>query len=587
MCAYSVFNTFPVYPLSAKPLILLAFCRYRYHTSLFERPAFQRLFRELEQGTINCVLVKDLSRFGRNYIEVGRYLERIFPVMRVRLIAVTDNYDSQSAWKTSDSIMVPMRNLLNDAYCRDISVKIKSQLVVKRKRGDFVGSFATYGYRKDPTNHSKLIVDELAAENVQSIFRWKISGMSNQGIANRLNAKKVPSPAARKLQSGAKLSLHFRKSDEPPWSAKAVDRILHNEVYIGKLVQGKTRRLDYRSKKKLNVPMRDWTIVDNENQIPTPAAYHVAENHVYSEQKAWDLQRSHWTSGTVYHILKNEKYKGTYVGAKFIMPVPCKHRVLRAPLEQQVRIEDSHAAIVTPEEFEQAQKVIMLQHGKHQAGNYTKHQYPLKGKVYCGYCQKLMKYRVLKKLGPSFNCRFSATAVDSPCKRIPISEELLEEIVRNALTAQIKQAEHILEILRERERKALICFSALERQEEKLSVEKAEIVKQRVALYEQYADGNMSKEEFIRQRAAYRVQEDERMAQIQRLRTEKNRIFQPVKKDADNLQTVVSAVEESGDVMHLSQNVVETFIDRIEVFNDERVKIHFTFEDTLNSYEEK
>ena len=325
----------------------------------------------------------------------------------------------------------------------------------------------------------------------------------------------------------------------------------------------------------------------NENQIPTPAAYHVAENHVYSEQKAWDLQRSHWTSGTVYHVLKNEKYKGTYVGAKFIMPVPCKHRVLRAPLEQQVRIEDSHAAIVTPEEFEQAQMVIMLQHGKHQAGNYTKHQYPLKGKVYCGYCQKLMKYRVLKKLGPSFNCRFSATAVDSPCKRIPISEELLEEIVRNALTVQIKQAEHVLEILHERERKALICFSALERQEEKLSAEKAEIVKQRVALYEQYADGNISKEEFVRQRDAYRAQEDEKMEQIQRLRTEKNQAFQPVKRDTDHLQTVISTVEEAGDVMHLSQNVVETFIDRIEVFNDERVKIHFTFEDTLNSYEEK
>ena len=388
-----------------------------YSGSNFERPAFQRLFQELEQGTVNCILVKDLSRFGRNYIEVGRYLERIFPVMRVRLIAVTDNYDSQSAWKTSDSIMVPMRNLLNDAYCRDISVKIKSQLAVKRKRGDFVGSFAAY------------------------------------------------------------------------------------------------------------------------------------------------------------------------VGAKFIMPVPCKHRVLRAPLEQQVRIEDSHAAIVTPEEFEQAQMVIMLQHGKHQAGNYTKHQYPLKGKVYCGYCQKLMKYRVLKKLGPSFNCRFSATAVNSPCKRIPISEKLLEEIIRNALTAQIKQAEHILEILHERERKALICFSALERQEEKLSAEKAEIVKQRVALYEQYADGNMSKEEFIRQRDAYRVQEDEKMEQIQRLRTEKNQIFQPVKKDTDNLQAVMDTVGGAGDVMHLSQNVVETFIDRIEVFNDECVKIRFTFEDVLKSYE--
>lgn len=323
----------------------------------------------------------------------------------------------------------------------------------------------------------------------------------------------------------------------------------------------------------------------NEKQIPTPAAYHVAENHVYSEQKAWDLQRSHWTSGTVYHILKNEKYKGTYVGAKFIMPVPCKHRILRAPLEQQVRIEDSHAAIVTPEEFAQAQKVIMLQHGNHQAGNYTKRQYPLKGKVYCGYCRKLMKYRVLKKLGPSFNCRFSATAVDSPCKRIPISEKVLEEIVRNALTVQIKQAEHMLEILHERERKALICFSALERQEEKLSAEKAEIVKQRVALYEQYADGNMSKEEFIRQRDSYRAQEDERMEQIQRLRTEKDQAFQPVKKDTDNLQAVMDTVGGAGDVMHLSQNVVETFIDRIEVFNDESVKIRFTFEDVLKNYE--
>lgn len=156
---------------------------------------------------INCILVKDLSRFGRNYIEVGRYLERIFPVMRVRLIAVTDNYDSQSAWKTRDSIMVPMRNLLNDAYCRDISVKIKSQLAVKRKRGDFVGSFATYGYQKDPSNHTKLIVDELAAETVQDIFRWKISGMSNQGIADRLNL-----PVAGR-------SLHLRQRWLRQWNA--------------------------------------------------------------------------------------------------------------------------------------------------------------------------------------------------------------------------------------------------------------------------------------------------------------------------------------------------------------------------------
>ena len=431
MCAYSVFNTFPVYPLSAKPLILLAFCRYRYHTSLFERPAFQNLFRELEQGTINCILVKDLSRFGRNYIEVGRYLERIFPVMRVRLIAVTDNYDSQSAWKTSDSIMVPMRNLLNDAYCRDISVKIKSQLAVKRKRGDFVGSFATYGYQKDPSNHTKLIVDELAAETVQNIFHWKIFpllGVRFISVNDGYDSGMQIGNDVRGLEVAIKNIINASYSRDLSAKIAAADHVMQRKgMYLGgyrpfgflpdpndchKLildpVASQYVRLIFELALQGN---RTGTIAKilNEKQIPTPAVYHVSENHVYSEQKAWDLQRSHWTSGMVYHILNNEKYKGTYVGAKFIMPVPCKHRVLRAPLEQQVRIEDSHAAIMTPEEFAQAQKVIMLQHGNHQAGNYTKRQYPLKGKVYCGYCRKLMKYRVLKKLGPSFNCRLSET----------------------------------------------------------------------------------------------------------------------------------------------------------------------------------
>ena len=462
-------------------------------------------------GKVKTIIVKDFSRFARDYIEAGDYMERIFPLLGVRFISVNDGYDSgMQIGNDVRGLEVAIKNIINASYSRDLSAKIAAADHVMQRKGMYLGEYRPFGFLPDPNDCHKLILDPVASQYVRLIFELALQGNRTGTIAKILNEK----------------------------------------------------------------------------QIPTPAVYHVSENHVYSEQKAWDLQRSHWTSGMVYHILNNEKYKGTYVGAKFIMPVPCKHRVLRAPLEQQVRIEDSHAAIMTPEEFAQAQKVIMLQHGNHQAGNYTKRQYPLKGKVYCGYCRKLMKYRVLKKLGPSFNCRFSATAVDSPCKRIPISEKMLEEIVRNALTVQIKQAEHMLEILHERERKALIFFSALERQEEKLSAEKAELVKLRVALYEQYADGNMSKEEFIRQRDAYRVQEDERMEQIQRLRTEKDQIFQPVKKDTDNLQAMMNTVGEAGDVMHLSQNVVEAFIDRIEVFNDERVKIHFTFEDVLADHAE-
>ena len=237
-----------------------------YSGSNFERPAFQNLFRELEQGTINCVLVKDLSRFGRNYIEVGRYLERIFPVMRVRLIAVTDNYDSQSAWKTSDSIMVPMRNLLNDAYCRDISVKIKSQLAVKRKSGQYIGAFAVYGYLKDETDKNRLVADEYAADVVRDIFKWKLEGMSPQDIAAHLNNSGVLSPMEYKKSLGMKFSTSFKANPQAVWSANAVLRILKNPVYTGVLIQGKETTPSYKVRKRVTKPENEWAVVSDTHE---------------------------------------------------------------------------------------------------------------------------------------------------------------------------------------------------------------------------------------------------------------------------------------------------------------------------------
>ena len=218
-----------------------------YSGSNFERPAFQNLFRELEQGTINCVLVKDLSRFGRNYIEVGRYLERIFPVMRVRLIAVTDNYDSQSAWKTSDSIMVPMRNLLNDAYCRDISIKTRSSLDVKRRNGDFVGAFPVYGYMKAEDNKNLLVPDPYAARVVCDIFRMRLEGASASKIASELNRLGILSPLAYKKNNGLPYAKKgYADKADCKWSATTIIRILQDETYTGTLVQGKQgqRRID-------------------------------------------------------------------------------------------------------------------------------------------------------------------------------------------------------------------------------------------------------------------------------------------------------------------------------------------------------
>ena len=270
----------------------------------FDRPEFERLLKALQERKIDCIVVKDFSRLGRNFVETGQYLEQVFPLFGVRFIAINDNYDSLNS-QSRDGMLVPIKsminemsqreetseklkeagdymerifpllgvrfisvndgydsgmqirndvcglevaikNIINASYSRDLSAKIAAADHVMQKKGMYLGGYRPFGFLPDPSDCHKLILDPVASRYVRLIFELALQGNRTGTIAKILNEK----------------------------------------------------------------------------QIPTPAAYHVAENHVYSEQKAWDLQRSHWTSGTVYHVLKNEKYKGTYVGAKFIMPVP-------------------------------------------------------------------------------------------------------------------------------------------------------------------------------------------------------------------------------------------------------------------------
>ncbi|MFR8282499.1 MAG: recombinase family protein [Faecalibacterium sp.] len=155
--------------VARKTLIFQCFQKYRYLTSAFERPDFKRMMQDIEKRKVNCIIVKDLSRFGRNYIETGRYLERIFPFMGVRFIAINDHYDSAEENDDKGRILIPFNNLINDTYCRDISLRVRSHLDVKRKEGRFIGSFAGYGYRKDPKDKNHLIIDEYAAGIVQEM----------------------------------------------------------------------------------------------------------------------------------------------------------------------------------------------------------------------------------------------------------------------------------------------------------------------------------------------------------------------------------------------------------------------------------
>ena len=228
----------------------------------FERPEFQRMLSDIREGTIDCVIVKDLSRFGRNYIDSGRYIEKIFPMLGIRFIAITDGYDSVREDMGNDMI-VPFKNLINDAYCRDISIKIRSHMDIKRRNGEYIGAFAAYGYMKDADNKNHLVIDEYAADVVRDIFSMKLCGMSQQTIADKLNEAGILSPLQYKKSIGIPLESSFVKSMRPKWSYNAVTRILKNEVYIGTVVQGKCTTPNYKVKKRIIKDEAEWIRVED------------------------------------------------------------------------------------------------------------------------------------------------------------------------------------------------------------------------------------------------------------------------------------------------------------------------------------
>lgn len=237
----------------------------------FDRPGFKRMMEDVKAGKINCIIVKDLSRLGRNYIEMGKYLEQIFPSMGIRFIAINDNYDNANIENSdSDNIVIPFKNLLNDSYCRDISIKVRSQLDIKRRKGEFIGGYAIYGYCKDKKNKNRLVVDEYAADIVRSIYRRKLEGMSAQAIAEQMNAEGILAPSEYKRLCGLNYHSGFKSGTHAKWQAIQVLRILKNEVYTGTMVQGRRQKINYKIKKIRDVDEAGWIRVPNTHEAIIP-----------------------------------------------------------------------------------------------------------------------------------------------------------------------------------------------------------------------------------------------------------------------------------------------------------------------------
>ncbi len=225
----------------------------------FDRPNFQRMITDIEARKVNMVITKDLSRLGRDYILTGHYMERYFPEHRVRYISLLDGIDTGVDSTAND--ITPFRAIMNDMYAKDISKKISSVKHDKQRKGLFIGGKPVYGYKMHPTEKNKIVIDEDVAPIVQRIFGMALDGMSCRQIAVQLNNEGIPTPATY-----AGLTVSAPGPYTGLWSSERVSDMLQNETYIGSMVQGRTRKINYKSKKCIKQDRRDWVVVEGTHE---------------------------------------------------------------------------------------------------------------------------------------------------------------------------------------------------------------------------------------------------------------------------------------------------------------------------------
>ena len=477
----------------------------------FNRPAFQAMMEDVKKGVINCIIVKDLSRFGRNYIEVGRYLEKLFPMLGIRFIAVNDNYDSLEA-DTAHDIVVPFKNLINDSYCRDLSVKIRSHLAIKRKNGEFIGAFACYGYLKDENNRNQLVVDTYAGQVVKDIFRMKINGMSQYRIADALNEQGILSPMEYKKYLGSHFESSFKVNPKAVWTAKAVTRILTNEVYTGVLVQGKQTTPNHKVKVRQEVDETDWIRVENAHES--------------------------LIDRVLFDIVQNLMGRDTRT----------------SPNETQV--------------------------------------FPLSGLVYCGDCghpmvRKISRYTKKEKADTAqtygyFLC--SEKCGKGGCSWHRISENDLMGAVLGAVNLHIQKVLDVQEALKQIENapsRQLMIQKYLERLSMK-EEERKKAERLKIGIYEDLKDGLLDKEEYQKLKAEF----DSRIAEADAAVKELKRQITELEESHCATAAWMNYFQQFGRLEQLTRWTAAIIINKILVYEDNRIKITFNFQADLNRIQE-
>ncbi len=454
------------------------------------RPSFQKMMEKVNDGTINCVVVKDLSRLGRNYIELGRLTEIVFPQKRVRFVALSDGIDTLRPQSASTSIIVPFKNLLNDEYSRDISSKIRTALDTRRKNGAFIGSFPSYGYKKDEKDTTRLIIDEQTAPIVRRIFDMYIDGMGKHTIARTLNAEGILSPSAYKKKAYPSYRCPNQNASSL-WSFSSVDRILKNEIYVGDMVQGKTQMMSHRIHTPIKKDRDDWIVVKN-----------------------------------------------------------------------------THDPIITRERFIAAANIDKATSRTDTCGN----THVLSGLVRCGSCGKSLNRRSIKQSYGTYNYYFCPTYRQSKtaCTKHSIRVEAVEQAVLGSICDELRRAADFT-ALYEKYKDKKVSFDG-ERTSLLREIDSCKNLKRSV--YEDWKNDILTKEEYLEYNQIY----------ADRLTALNNRLNSLSEKSTSINPWLVrlSALEHPS---KLSRELVTTLIDRVEVFSETQIRIHFTFADALQKAE--
>lgn len=462
----------------------------------FLRPSFIEMMKDAEEKKINCIIIKDLSRLGRNYIEVGELMNDILPKLKVRLISINDGYDSNNPKSDSDEIIIPFRNLINEQYLRDISIKIRSNLNVKRKNGDFVTPHAPYGYMRDKLSKHRLVVDEYAARIVKDIFNMKIQGMSNQKIADRLNDIGEPAPIEYKKKQGVHLSTYFQKNERALWSAVAIGRILTNPVYIGTLVQGKGTTPNYKVKKKIIKPEDEWHIV-----------------------------------------------------------------------------EEAHKAIISKTDFEIVNDLLSKDTRTSPKQSTV---FPLSGIMFCGDCGNNI---VRKKVGKYYYYVCATNKAGKGCTSHSYAVNELETAIMEAI---VKQMNAILDLGKCLDYIQKLPYQQINIQKisEQITDRENEIKnceKYKRSLYEDYKNGEVSKDDFLVFGKDYTDRIDELSQAIKILKKESELLFS----ENNNIQKWIEHFIHYKNVSELSRQLVVNLIKRVDLFEKKQITITFHFQDKL------